>query len=107
MAAVGYSSRFASGTLSRMGGFGGNGGIGRFAQLVALGAACLTLANCSSGLSSRVDPKYGTSASARVVAPGEPVPKGGGVYRVGKPLSLILYTSPSPRDRTRSRMPSS
>ena len=71
-----------------MGGFGGNGGIGRFAQLVALGAACLTLANCSSGLSSRVDPKYGTSASARVVAPGEPVPKGGGVYRVGKPYTI-------------------
>src|SRR5450759_3691071 len=84
-AAAGYSSRFASGTLSRMGGFGGNGGIGRVAQLLALGAGCLTLANCSSGLSSRVDPKYGTSASARV---GEPVPKGGGVYRVGKPYTI-------------------
>jgi rare lipoprotein A len=71
-----------------MGGFGGNGGIGRVAQLLALGAGCLTLANCSSGLSSRVDPKYGTSASARVVAPGEPVPKGGGVYRVGKPYTI-------------------
>ena len=26
---------------------------------------------------------------------------------VSKPMSCLLYTSPSPRDRTRSRMPSS
>ena len=48
----------------------------------------MALANCSSGLSGRVDPKYGVSASARVVEPGEPVPKGGGVYRVGKPYMV-------------------
>jgi rare lipoprotein A len=36
-------------------------------------------------MSSRVDPKYGVSSSPRVVAFGEPVPKGGGTYRVGKP----------------------
>src|ERR1700730_10912871 len=49
-------------------------------------AACLMLANCdSSGMcASRVDPKYGVSSSPRVVAFGEPVPKGGGTYRVGK-----------------------
>jgi rare lipoprotein A len=70
-----------------MGGFGGNGGIGRVAQLLALGAGCLALANCSGGLG-KVDPKYGVSASARVVDPGEPVPKGGGVYRVGKPYTV-------------------
>jgi len=58
----------------------------RAAQLVALGAACLALANCSS--SSRLDPKYGVSASARTVESGEPVPKGGGVYRVGKPYTI-------------------
>src|SRR5271156_1756086 len=53
---------------------------------IAVVAACLVLANCaSSGLSSRVDPKYGVSSSPRVVAFGEPVPKGGGTYRVGKP----------------------
>ena len=28
-------------------------------------------------------------------------------YEAGTPLSCLLYTSPSPRDRTRSRMPSS
>src|SRR5664280_443588 len=71
-----------------MGGFGGKGGFGLIARLVGLAAGCLALANCSSGLSSRVDPKYGVSTSARVVADGQPVPKGGGVYRVGKPYSV-------------------
>jgi rare lipoprotein A len=52
-------------------------------------AACLVLANCaSSSLSSRVDPKYGVSSSPRVVATGDPVPKGGGTYRVGKPYTV-------------------
>ena len=71
-----------------MGGFGGNGRWSRIARLLGLGAGCLALANCSSGLSGRVDPKYGVAASARVVAPGQPVPKGGGVYRVGKPYMV-------------------
>lgn len=50
-------------------------------------ATCLMLANCASSnkFASRVDPKYGVSSSPRVVAFGEPVPKGGGTYRVGKP----------------------
>jgi len=68
-----------------MGGFGGNGRLSRIGCLLGLGAACLALANCSSGLSGRVDPKYGVHASARIIEPGQPVPKGGGVYRVGKP----------------------
>ena len=48
------------------------------------------LANCASSgkFASRVDPKYGVSSSPRVVAFGEPVPKGGGVYRVGKPYTV-------------------
>jgi rare lipoprotein A len=59
------------------------------ARVVAAVAACLVLANCSSsGLSSRVDPKYGVSSSPRVVALGDPVPKGGGTYRVGKPYTV-------------------
>ena len=43
-------------------------------------ATCLVLANCASSgkFASRVDPKYGVSSSPRVVAFGEPVPKGGG-----------------------------
>ena len=56
------------------------------ARGVAAVASCLVLANCaSSGLASRVDPRYGVSSSPRVVALGDPVPKGGGTYRVGKP----------------------
>src|SRR5216110_890052 len=53
-------------------------------------AACLLLANCASSnkFASRVDPKYGVSSSPRVVALGDPVPKGGGTYRVGKPYTV-------------------
>src|ERR1700741_110868 len=59
----------------------------RAARGVAAVATCLVLANCASSnkFASRVDPKYGVSSSPRVVAFGEPVPKGGGTYRVGKP----------------------
>ncbi len=71
-----------------MGGFGGKGAVCLIARLIGLAAGCLALANCSSGLSSRVDPKYGVSSSARLVADGQPVPKGGGVYRVGKPYMV-------------------
>jgi rare lipoprotein A len=61
----------------------------RAARGAAAVAACLVLANCaSSSLSSRVDPKYGVSSSPRVVALGDPVPKGGGTYRVGKPYTV-------------------
>src|SRR6202167_4544991 len=56
---------------------------------IAVVSACLVLANCSSsGLSSRIDPKYGVSSSPRVVELGDPVPKGGGTYRVGKPYTV-------------------
>jgi rare lipoprotein A len=53
-------------------------------------AACLVLANCASSgkFASRVDPKYGVSSSPRVVALGDPVPKGGGTYRVGRPYTV-------------------
>lgn len=76
-----------------MSGAGGNGGLCRFVRVLGTGLACLVLANCAGGggsnsLSSKVDPKYGTSASARVVEPGAPVPKGGGTYRVGKPYTI-------------------
>src|SRR5580693_6483355 len=61
----------------------------RAARGVAALAACLFLANCaSSGQFSRVDPRYGVSSSPRVVALGDPMPKGGGTYRVGKPYTV-------------------
>ena len=72
-----------------MAGFGGDGGFCRFARLLGLGAGCLALTHCANNnLSSKVDPKYGVATSARVVEPGAPVPKGGGVYRVGKPYTV-------------------
>jgi rare lipoprotein A len=48
------------------------------------------LANCAASdkFSSHVDPKYGVSSSPRVVDFGDPVPKGGGTYRVGKPYTV-------------------
>jgi len=71
-------------------------GIRRSGQVILLArsaaavAACLVLANCASSgkFASRVDPKYGVSSSPRVVAFGEPVPKGGGTYRIGKPYTV-------------------
>lgn len=68
-----------------MGGFGGKSGFCLFARLAAVTVGALALANCSGGLSGKLDPRYGVAASERVVPPGEAVPKGGGVYRVGKP----------------------
>lgn len=62
----------------------------RCGYLVALAVASLALANCSG--SSNVDPKYGVSSSPRVVEPGQPVPKGGGVHKVGKPYVVAGRT---------------
>src|SRR3984893_17018224 len=59
------------------------------ARSAAAVGMCLALANCaSSGKFARIDPKYGVSSSPRVVAFGDPVPKGGGTYRVGKPYTV-------------------
>jgi len=77
-------------------GWCGDSRTGRLARAGAAVLGCLVLANCSSSskLTSRVDPRYGVSASPRVVEPGQPVPKGGGVYRVGKPYQVagVTYT---------------
>src|SRR5580704_12171553 len=62
----------------------------RFAPVGACAVLCLFLAHCSN--SSRIDPRYGVSASDRVVQPGEPVPKGGGAYRVGQPYVVAGQT---------------
>jgi rare lipoprotein A len=60
----------------------------RLAPIGICAAACLLLGNCSSS----VDPRYGVSASPRVVDDGDPVPKGGGVYRVGAPYVVAGRT---------------
>jgi rare lipoprotein A len=65
----------------------------RSQQFAGLACACLLLANCSaSGKFSRVDPKYGVSSSPRVVDFDQPVPKGGGAYRIGKPYTVAGRT---------------
>lgn len=61
-----------------------------FAGLCAACIGAMALAGCASQdkFSSRIDPKYGVAASPRVIEPGEPVPKGGGTYRVGRPYTV-------------------
>lgn len=66
----------------------------RFGRIAALCGVGLLVANCTGGpsLTSKIDPKYGVSASPRVIAAGQPVPKGGGTYRVGKPYVVAGKT---------------
>lgn len=68
-------------------------------KLASVAAVGLLVANCSSAqkvASSRggIDPKYGVAASPKMVADGDPVPKGGGREMVGKPYVVAgrLYT---------------
>jgi rare lipoprotein A len=59
--------------------------------VLVAGVAALGLANCSApqvGSKGGIDPKYGVSASPRVVEDGEPVPKGGGRQMVGRPYTV-------------------
>jgi rare lipoprotein A len=69
-------------------------GVRRGVRVALAAVACVVLANCSSSdkLSRRLDPRYGVASSPRVVEPGEPVPKGGGTYRVGKPYMVAGQT---------------
>ena len=60
-----------------------NVGIGEIARFGAVAMSCLALAHCSAPFA-RKDSNY----SQRVVEDGEPVPKGGGSYRVGKPYNI-------------------
>ena len=67
-------------------------GIGR-AQLCVFGVICCAVAGCSSpGKFGVFDPRYGVSSSARLIAPGQPVPKGGGYYTVGVPYTIAGRT---------------
>ena len=66
----------------------------RIARYFALAGACIALANCSGAnkFANNVDPRYGVTSSPRVVDLGEPVPKGGGTYRIGKPYQVAGRT---------------
>jgi rare lipoprotein A len=64
-------------------------------RLAAAAAVGLLAANCGSQQTAggrSIDPKYGVAASPRVVADGEPVPKGGGRELVGKPYVVAGRT---------------
>jgi len=66
---------------------------GAFTRLALASALCLLAANCTVGPIARiVDPVYGVPASPRVVEEGQPVPKGGGVYRVGNTYTVAGRT---------------
>lgn len=65
---------------------------GRRLLLPALGplAAGLWLAGCAGGSSNspRLDAATGVRPSPRVIAEGQPVPRGGGVYKLGEPYEI-------------------
>src|SRR5437764_2568938 len=85
-------------------GWHGDSGTVSLARTGAVALGCLLLANVPAhpNRTSRVDPKYGVAASPRVVEPGQPMPKGGGVYRVGRPYQVagVTYT---PEENSRYR----
>jgi len=86
-----------------MGWCGDNGRAATLARLSVVALGCLALANCSSGTHvSRLDPKLGVSASPRVVELGQPVPKGGGIYSVGKPY-VVAGRTYTPEENVRYR----
>jgi rare lipoprotein A len=74
----------------------------RIARIGAVAGACLTLANCAASdrFAAKVDPRYGVASSPRVVELGEPVPKGGGTYRVGKPYMVAGRSYVPEEDRS-------
>jgi peptidoglycan lytic transglycosylase len=76
-----------------MGGQADRAGV-RIARVCAALGACVALANCASSdrLVTKVDPRYGVASSPRVVEFGEPVPKGGGTYRIGRPYMVAGRT---------------
>jgi rare lipoprotein A len=66
-------------------------------RIAGVTCAALAVANCSQApqqksASRTLDPKYGVYASPRVIADGQPVPKGGGRDLVGKPYQVAGQT---------------
>ena len=73
----------------------------RAVRTAAAVTACLVLANCTASdkFARKVDPKYGVAASPRVVELGQRAPRGGGVYRVGKPY-VVAGRTYNPEENT-------
>jgi rare lipoprotein A len=61
-------------------------------RIAGVTAIALTAANCSSNVRGGIDPKYGVAPSPKVVADGQPIPKGGGRNMVGKPYMVAGRT---------------
>ena len=61
-------------------------------RIAGIAAIALTAANCSSNVRGGIDPKYGVAPSPRVIADGQPIPKGGGRSMVGKPYVVAGRT---------------
>jgi rare lipoprotein A len=61
-------------------------------RVAGVTAIALMAANCSSNVRGGIDPKYGVAPSPKVVADGQPVPKGGGREMVGKPYTVAGRT---------------
>jgi len=61
-------------------------------RVAGVTAIALTAANCSSNVRGGIDPKYGVAPSPKVVADGQPIPKGGGRHMVGKPYTVAGRT---------------
>jgi rare lipoprotein A len=68
----------------------------RVVRLAGVAALALTAANCAQPQKvaggRTIDPKYGVAASPRVIAEGDPVPKGGGRDLVGRPYVIAGRT---------------
>lgn len=70
---------------------------------IQVGVAALVgvaIAGCAGPSSSRIDPRYGVASSPQIIPAGQPVPKGGGTYRVGTPYSIAGRTYVPEEDRT-------
>jgi rare lipoprotein A len=61
-----------------------------YLRFAAFGATALLLAACSG--KAAIDPRLGVAASPVVIEPGEPVPKGGGEEKAGKPYEVAGKT---------------
>lgn len=61
-------------------------------RIAGVTGIALLAANCSSNVRGGIDPKYGVAPSPKVVADGQPVPKGGGREMVGKPYTVAGRT---------------
>jgi rare lipoprotein A len=56
-----------------------------FSGVVLIGGGC---SSSTPTPQAGLDRRYGVTASRRLVAPGQPIPKGGGTYKVGEPYQI-------------------